>query len=185
MKEPPTGAKPRALFDNACEHIAEPLKKLGFKYRKKNKDIYKTDVNFIYRIWFQTSKKHGGSSRFIVHLAVESEKIASLRKNSHDSPCTGGTIITTTLINLTKKDQTLGWYDLAPASERERVISEIVGQVHDFAIPFFLRFENFDFNIEELNNKGFLPHRYKKSVSYLEQHVADFIGCYGNSLKNR
>ena len=159
----PKDTKPKTIFDYVCARIAEPLQELGFKHRKSKKDIYMADDNFIYRIWFQPSMKYGGSIRFIVHVSVESEN---------------GVIFATTLANLTKREQTLVWHDVTMLYERERVILEIHNQVNEFAIPFFKRFENIDLLIEEVSEYGFLPHRFKKSKVYLEQHIDNFIACF-------
>jgi len=183
IKEFPTGTKPNEIFLYVCERIAQPLSELGFKYRKSKKDIYKTDNNFTYKIWFQPSVKNGGSTRFIVHVSVESEKLAAWRKSKHNNPNSNGLIISTTLVNLTRRDQTLGWYDVATPIERKRVISEILAQINDFAIPFFKRFENVDLLIDEIREQGFIPHRFKKSFAYSEQHISDFIECFSvNSI---
>ena len=178
IKEFPADTKPNVIFDYTCERIAEPLIELGFKYRKSKKDIFKTDKDFIYRIWFQPSIKHGGSIRFIVHISVESEKLALWRKSKRDTSDANGIIITTTLANITKKEQTLAWYDVGTSIERERVIEEILKQINDFAIPFFERFTSMDFFADEISKQGFLPHRFKKSLAYLEQHIDDFIECF-------
>ena len=174
----PSDTKPKVIFNYACERIAEPLIELGFKHRKSKKDIFKTDKDFIYRIWFQPSIKYGGSIRFIAHISVESEKLALWRKSKQDISDVNGIIITTTLANITKKEQTLAWCDVGTATERERVIEEILKQINDFAIPFFERFANMDFLADEIRKQGFLPHRFKKSVAYLEQHMDDFIQCF-------
>jgi len=178
IKEFPKDTKPREIFNYVCERIAEPLTETGFKHRKSKKDIYRADDNFIYRIWFQPSIKYGGSIRFIVHVAVESEKIALWRKENTSNPEANGIILETTLANLTKREQTLVWHEVASPHERERVISEIQNQIDEFAIPFFKRFENIDLLVEEIGEKGFLPHRFKKSKAYLDQYIDDFIECF-------
>ena len=170
--------KPNEIFLYVCERIAEPLIKLEFKHRKSKKDIYKADNNFAYKIWFQPSVKNGGSTKFIVHISVESEKLMLWRKSKYDNPNANGTIITTTLANLTKRQQTLDWYDVSSSFERTRVISEISEQVNNFALPFFKRFEDIDLLINEIGEQGFLPHRFKKSIAYLEQHIVDFVECF-------
>jgi len=178
IKEFPKDTKPKVIFDYVCERIAEPLLKTGFKHRKSKKDICRADDNFIYRIWFQPSIKYGGSIRFIVHVSIESEKMVLWRKETYQNPNVNGVILETTLANLTKREQTLVWHDVAPPHERERVISEIHNQINEFAIPFFKRFDDIDLLIEEISDKGFLPHRFKKSKTYLDQHIDDFIKCF-------
>ena len=176
LKEFPKGTKPKVIFDYVCERIAEPLKEMGFKHRKSKKDIYRADDNFIYRIWFQPSYR--GSIRFIVHVSVESEKMTLWRKETYQNSDANGIILETTLANLTKREQTLGWHDVATLHERERVIAEINNQINEFAIPFFKRFDDIDVLIEEICDKGFLPHRFKKSEAYLAQYIDDFIQCF-------
>ena len=177
IKEFPKDTKPRIIFDYVCERIAEPLKELGFKHRKKEKDIYKYDVNFTYRIWFQPD--HRGSTRFIVHISIESEKMARWRdaKYAH----TDGVVFTTRLDNLTARAQVGGWYDISTLSERERVISEILKQVNEFAIPYFKKFENIDLCIDEIKKQGFLPHRIgtkQRKWDIYKKIELDFIQCF-------
>ena len=177
IKEFPKDTKPRIIFDYVCERIAEPLKQLGFKHRKKEKDIYKSDENFTYRIWFQPD--HRGSTSFIVHIAIESEKMALWREVKYSRA--DSVIFTTKLVNLTAKAQVGNWYDVATLSERERVISEILKQVNEFAIPYFTKFENIDSLIDEIKEQGFLPHRIsnkQRKFDIYKKVESDFIQCF-------
>jgi hypothetical protein len=177
IKEFPKDTKPREIFNYVCERIAEPLKELGFKHRKKEKDIYKLDANFTYRIWFQPAYR--GSTRFIVHISIESEKMALWREVKY--AYADGVVFTTRLDNLTKRAQVGNWHDVTTLSERERVISEILKQINEYAIPYFEKFKNVDLLISEIEEQGFLPHRIndkQRKWDIYKKAEYDFAQCY-------
>jgi len=177
IKEFPKDTKPKVIFDYVCERIAEPLKELGFKHRKKEKDVYKSDENFTYRIWFQPD--HRGSTSFIVHIAIESEKMALWREVKYARA--DNVVFTTRLDNLTARAQVGGWYDVTTLSERERVISEILKQVNEFAIPYFEKFEDVDLIVVGIEKQGFLPHRInnkQRKWDIYKKAESDFIQCF-------
>jgi len=153
----PKETKPREIFAYTCERMAEPLIPLGFKYRKSKNDIVKTDRRFQYAIWFQPSIKFG-SANFSVHVLVTSDELAAWRKRNGVENATD-VVLGETLAALTHRAQEWPQYCVQTLAERERVIAEVTQQIHEFALPFFDRFQNLDDLVKDVRARGFLPHR--------------------------
>ena len=63
------------------------------------------------------------------------------------------------------------------------IISEMIGLINDYAIPFFDRFNNIKLLIEEVKKDGFIPHRTtklekKQKKAGIRQSYGDFIDCF-------
>ncbi|OBA05666.1 hypothetical protein A9P44_13240 [Paenibacillus polymyxa] len=118
-----------------------------FKYLKSRKVLKKEDKEFIFEICFSATKY----SALKVYIIVESKKI----KKKYST----GVCFHSELIALTKKYTGNRDYLVSTEAERERVIQEIIEDIHAFALPFFKRFEHLETLAEQVHNSGFLPHR--------------------------
>ena len=182
FKKFPKGTNHREIFVNTCERIAEPLKELGFKYRKSKNDIIRKDHNFIYSIYFRPHTTYG-STTFWVHFRVESDELRKWRCCKYQNEKAKGVIIEKPLDYLTKKAIDHSQHIVSTFIERERVISEVISQINDFAIPFFDRFQNVDLLIEEVIKEGFIAHRIskweiKEKTLGVGQNYDDFIDYF-------
>ena len=180
----PDDAKPDAILAYTFDRIAEPfVERHGFEYRNLSKDILKTDGEFIFRVFYQPSVRNS-RTRFIVHISVESEKLADWRRRKYNKYADDDRrIFTCMLAELTRRDIIDPWRRLETEAERIRCITEVIKQVSDYALPFFDRFKNIEQLISEIKNQGFLPHRltkWKKKQIKLggEKEYDDFIDCF-------
>ena len=172
---------PREILVYTCERIVEPLKELGFKYRKSKNDMIKKDNFFTYCIYFQPSKY--GSTEFKVHISVLSNDLLKWREQNN-SEIQNDCVFWSYLANLSKKDNDCPTYDVSSLISRENVIAEINNLIQEFALPFFDRFKDVKTLIEDVQQDGsFIPHRMRKweikqRESGIRRPIDDFIDCF-------
>jgi hypothetical protein len=179
MKEFDKNTKPREIFVHTCKRIAEPLAELGFKYRKSKNDIVASRGEFSFIIHFQP--RGYGFTYFFVHVIVESGHLAAWRKREYQNDKEDGTVFSSTLAMLTQKEKEWPDYDVSTPFERERVIAEIEGQIREFAIPFFARFDDLPQLVKDVKEAGFLPHRKVSRNIFDRDRIADFLKCFADA----
>lgn len=135
--------KPRQVYLDACEQIAQAFAEDGFLYCKSGPHFTKRDDHFNYRVSFQSSHLNAAGElvRLWLHASVRSERLKEWRSKQQrpyrrDDWVAGG------MVHLLHGKQTLIQWNLASPHNRQVVISDVIAFVRKEVLAYFQLFSS-------------------------------------------
>ena len=163
----PTPGECRAVYLAACQQIATSFECDGFRYAKLSQEMSRRVKDWKQSISFQSSFHNVAGARIAlsVHCNVGHSKLKKWRELNNPtwiSDHVGGS-------QLGNLDSPPRWfdYDLADTERRPRVISEVIADLRQIALPYFERFTDSDKLVEDMLREDIPQVPLKCAVDFL------------------
>lgn len=140
---PGSPEKPREIYLQACQTIAERLASAGFSYSKKDQVLTKKGEHFTYLIGFSSSHYNVAGKQVTLRLSanVRSRALGDWRAAQLHPTCKDDRVGGGMLHLLMKKWMPVDW-NLADSSRRNMTIDGVVGVVESEVMKYFELFNS-------------------------------------------
>lgn len=163
----------RTVYLSACQTVATCFESLGFRYAKSGPHLSRSDGLFAYRVSFQSSHNNisGRHVRLWMHATVRSKCLQTWRE-TRLPPNLINDFVAGGMVHRLRMTHAMVEWELADATKRPSVISDIVAFIHSDVLPYFARFTDLTALISDLAKRNIHAFDLRPSV--------EFAICFGD-----